>query len=90
MGGRRPLILAVLALTLALLALAPPASAHAEVLTSDPAQGARLDTAPAQVVLHLSEPIEPSATTVTVVDLQGQRVDRDDLRIEEGQHPVLT
>lgn len=73
-----------------LLAVAAPASAHAEVETSDPAQGARLSVAPLRVVVHLSEPIEPSATSMTVVDATGARVDLGDLRIEGGNKPILT
>jgi copper transport protein len=77
-------------LAVASLLLVPPAAAHAELESSDPAQGARLHAAPEQVVLRLSEPVEPSATSVVVVDTQGRRIDRDDLAIETGPKPVLT
>ena len=44
-----------------------PAGAHTSLLSSDPADGARLDTAPEQVVLTFSEPIrEPSEASVQV------------------------
>jgi copper transport protein len=87
----RPAAAALLAVAaVALVLLAPSASAHAELESSEPAQGARLHMAPEQVVLRLSEPVEPSATTVVVLDTDGRRVDRDDLRIETGPKPVLT
>ncbi|MFA5943899.1 MAG: copper resistance protein CopC [Candidatus Thermoplasmatota archaeon] len=82
---------ALLAAALAMLVLATPAAAHAEAESSDPPQGARLATAPRQVMVHLSEPVEPSATSLIVVDTAGQRVDNDDLAISGTEaKPMLT
>ncbi|HUR25912.1 MAG TPA: copper resistance protein CopC [Candidatus Thermoplasmatota archaeon] len=76
--------------TLALLTVAQPVLAHADLDSSEPADGAQLATSPAWVVLRFSGPIEPEATDVQVVDEQHQRVDRDDLRVEDaGRSPVL-
>ena len=44
--------------------LAPPAAAHARVVGVEPAAGAVLDAAPAQVVVRFSEPVRPPVTVV--------------------------
>ncbi|MFI9729167.1 copper resistance CopC/CopD family protein [Streptomyces sp. NPDC052092] len=72
----RTLVLLLLAVTGALLAGAAPASAHAALTGSDPAQGAVVDTAPAQVSLTFSEPIAVSDDSVRVLDPKGERVDK--------------
>ncbi|MFJ8901056.1 copper resistance CopC/CopD family protein [Streptomyces sp. NPDC102370] len=72
----RPLVLLLLAVTGALLAGAAPASAHAALTGSDPAQGAVVDTAPAQVSLTFSEPIAVSDDSVRVLGPKGERVDK--------------
>lgn len=43
-----------------------PAYAHAELVSSDPADGAALDTAPAQVVLTFSSEVNPDLSRVAV------------------------
>ncbi|MFJ8997764.1 copper resistance CopC/CopD family protein [Streptomyces sp. NPDC102359] len=72
----RTLVLLLLAVTGALLAGAAPASAHAALTGSDPAQGAVVDTAPAQVSLTFSEPIAVSDDSVRVLGPKGERVDK--------------
>ncbi|MBS4753559.1 copper resistance protein CopC [Nocardioides sp. zg-ZUI104] len=65
-------LVALLAVALGLLgALAwqPPASAHASLVSADPADGTRLDTLPAQVRLEFSEPMSaPAYVVVTAPD----------------------
>ncbi|MFL6142125.1 MAG: copper resistance protein CopC [Labedaea sp.] len=57
---------ATLALSgIALLALAAPAFAHAELTGSNPAKDASVATAPKQVQLTFSEPVSPKTVTVT-------------------------
>ena len=59
-------ILATAALSgLALLALAGPAFAHAELTGSNPAKDASVSTAPKQVQLTFSEPVSPKTIAVT-------------------------
>jgi copper resistance protein C len=59
---------AVLAGLMALaIALAPVASAHAVLIATDPAKGARLDRSPAQVSATFNEPLQPSFAAMTVV-----------------------
>ncbi|UOX92333.1 copper resistance protein CopC [Amycolatopsis sp. FBCC-B4732] len=50
-------VLAVLAALTGLVVLAGPASAHTELESSSPAEGAALDTAPTQVELKFGEPV---------------------------------
>lgn len=52
---------------LAVLGLASPASAHAGLVSSDPAEGARLDTAPSAVTLTFSEPIQNAGVNQVAV-----------------------
>ena len=60
-------LLGAVALALAaLVAVAGPASAHAELLSSSPADGATLDRAPARLVLRFTEPVEIDRTSVVL------------------------
>ncbi|MFE9626768.1 copper resistance CopC/CopD family protein [Streptomyces sp. NPDC006527] len=59
----------------ALLAGAGPAFAHAALTGSDPAQGAVVDKAPAQVSLTFSEQVSTSGDSLRVLDPKGARVD---------------
>ena len=68
----------------ALLVAAGPVAAHADLDSSEPADGAQLATAPSWVVLRFSGPIEPAGSAVTVTDAAGQRVDADDLRTTDA------
>lgn len=59
----------------ALLLLAAPAGAHAVVVGSDPADGSRLASAPAQVTIRFDEPVGLDLGYLRVVDSTGRRVD---------------
>lgn len=74
---RRMRILVLLCLTVigVLLAGAGPASAHAALTGSDPAQGVVVDTAPSQVTLTFSEKVATSDDSLRVLDPKGKRVD---------------
>ncbi len=77
-------------LLLALVVCAPLAAAHAELLSSDPQNGARLDTSPGRVIVTLTEAIEPSATTMDAFDANGTSIAAGDVSIQGGNQPVLT
>ena len=81
----------VLALLLSL-ALAGVASAHAELVSSDPASGAELATAPAKVTLVFSEEISDKATEsfFTVTDEQGAEVGKGALDNTDLDHKTLS
>lgn len=53
---------------------APPAGAHALLIQADPAPNATLSQSPSQLLLTFTEPIDPSLSTVELVDTRGQAV----------------
>ena len=57
-----------------LLLLTPVASAHAELIETNPANGAHLDTAPRVVLLRFSETVSPVRGGFTVLDGNGKTV----------------
>ncbi|MET9057459.1 copper resistance protein CopC [Streptomyces antibioticus] len=71
----RMFVLLLLAVTGALLAGAGPASAHAALTGSDPAQGVVVDKAPTQVTLTFSETVSLNDDSLRVLDPKGTRVD---------------
>ncbi|MCX5266128.1 copper resistance CopC/CopD family protein [Streptomyces sp. NBC_00199] len=71
----RMLVLLFLAVAGALLAGAGPASAHAALTGSDPAQGVVVDKAPTQVTLTFSETVSTNDDSLRVLDPKGARVD---------------
>jgi copper transport protein len=54
--------------------LATPASAHAGLESSDPADGAQLDTAPTQIALTFTETPDASLSSVQVLEVNGASV----------------
>ncbi|APU41406.1 copper resistance CopC/CopD family protein [Streptomyces sp. TN58] len=76
-----PRLALVLAALLAILfTAASPAAAHAALTASDPADGAVVATAPAQVTLSFSEQVAMGDDSIRVLDPQGRRVDTGELR----------
>ncbi len=61
---------------IALVALAAPASAHAQLESTVPPEGSILAHSPEEVVLHFGEPVEIDFGSVRVLGPKGQRVDR--------------
>src|SRR5882724_5051404 len=57
------------------IALALPASAHAELISADPADGQRLATAPRAVTLTFSESVAIDTGYLRVLNAAGQRMD---------------
>ena len=77
--------LALVGLVLAVAAVlvpASPASAHATLVAADPADGARLDEAPAEVRLTFSESVSAALGGIRVVDADGDRVDEGAVTVE--------
>ncbi|MGY1805657.1 FixH family protein [Blastococcus sp. SYSU D00922] len=54
---------------------APPASAHATLESTDPGEGARLDSVPSEVTLEFSEGVSLGAGYARVLGSDGERVD---------------
>ncbi len=86
MRRRRASILAGLGTlsALVILAAAPPAGAHAYLASSNPADGASLTIAPAQLRLGFSESIVPGATSLDLRDSRGTRYPISGVRIESS------
>ncbi|MGJ5754722.1 copper transport protein [Streptomyces puniciscabiei] len=73
-GSLRTLVLLLLAVIGALLAGAAPASAHAALTGSDPAQGVVVKQAPSQVALTFSEKVAMNDDSLRVLDPRGKPV----------------
>lgn len=58
----------------ALLAAAAPASAHAELVSSAPANGATLQTAPTEIRITFSEQPDPSLSGIFLIDSAGTKL----------------
>ena len=71
-----PLVLVIMAMTFA--AGMRPASAHAVVTSSKPADGEQLKTAPSDVTINFSETISSDLGGLKVLDAAGNRVDQND------------
>src|SRR5437879_12762333 len=68
-----PLMTAIMVL-LVLLGFADPASAHANLVRSDPPANAVLDVSPTQIRLWFSEAPEPGFSQVQLLDRAGQQI----------------
>jgi methionine-rich copper-binding protein CopC/putative copper export protein len=78
--------IAICALALgASLAAAPGALAHANLASSEPSSGARLESAPTSVVLHFTEQPELSLSDIQVLASDGTRVDTGS--VKAGDQP---
>jgi copper transport protein len=73
-----------------LLAVAGPVLAHAELVRATPEANAALDEAPPQVELNFSEALEPSFSSITVLDATGATVDNGDSRVDPLDGTRLT
>ncbi len=68
-------VAAVLAVLAIVLGSGSPASAHAELIDSDPAQGAVVEAAPRTVTLTFDEPVRLTSQEIAVYDAQGDPVE---------------
>jgi copper resistance protein C len=69
---------------LALLLGSTPALAHTKLLSSDPADGASLDSAPQHVSLTFNETMTPGFSTITVVGPDGAHYETGQVGAEGG------
>ncbi|HYH28816.1 MAG TPA: copper resistance CopC family protein [Pseudonocardia sp.] len=69
---------------LALLLGAAPAFAHTRLQSSDPADGANLDTPPEQVSLTFNETMTPGFSTLTVVGPDGNHYEDGEVTADGG------
>lgn len=89
---RYRLLVALLVSLLAFAGTAGLALAHAELVSSDPADGARLAAAPAKITLVFSQELEPDGNLITVTDAAGNQVDAGDttLDLNDPERKTLT
>ena len=80
-----------LALVIAALVLSRPdlASAHANLADADPAPNSVLEAPPSRITVWFTEPLEPSFSTIEVLDSQGTRVDNDDSAVDPRDPTVM-
>ena len=81
---RAALLLSALLLgwSVAGVAAAGPAAAHASLVSTDPGEGARLETVPAEVTLEFSEGVSLGAGYARVLSSDGERVDTGTAAVE--------
>jgi copper transport protein len=88
--GRSAFRVFVALAVLLLLTLRPaPASAHANLVQSDPPAQSSLTRAPAELQLLFSEAVEPRYIEVSVLNRDRQRVDKNDARLLPGTNDTV-
>ena len=80
----RRALLAVALIAGLTLGLAAPASAHANLETTSPADRARVDTVPSVVTLQFSESVTAETGSVKVFDAAGRQVDNANLEVRNN------
>lgn len=78
----RKLAIAWAVAALLVLALAGTASAHADLVSSDPKAGSLIPVAPEKITLVFSEELNADGNTIVVTDGSGARVDNDDAALD--------
>jgi copper resistance protein C len=89
-GKNKPLFVAPVVVA-ALVAGATDVAAHARVKRASPAVGGAViaSAAPTELQVWFTERLEPALSTVEVVDSNGTRMDRGDVRIDPDDHTQL-
>ena len=72
-----------------LLLAAPPAFSHAFLKNASPPVGSDLPVPPAAVTITFTEGVEPAFSTIEVQNAQGQRVDKADPHLVNGDQTRL-
>ena len=63
--------------------------AHGNLAAADPPPNSSLDAPPARVTIWFTEPIEPSMSSIRVLDSEGRRVDNDDSAADPNDPTVM-
>ena len=96
MEGQRSRVSLALALLLLVLVsswwvLTPrEVSAHANLVSSEPAANSELEEAPDRIIIRFTEPIEPSLSNIQVLGASGQRVDLDNSVVDDLNPLVMS
>jgi copper transport protein len=80
----RRLLFSSFAIVVILVVTAAPASAHAQLESTNPAPSSVLLISPSQVVLHFGEPVEIDFGSLRVLGPSGQRIDNGDTHHPTG------
>ncbi len=94
-GGRLKLFaltLASLAVLLAIFWWLTPgnALAHANLASAEPAPNSELEEAPARIIIWFTEPIEPSLSSIRVLDSEGNQVDEGNSVVDDLNPLVMS
>jgi methionine-rich copper-binding protein CopC len=63
--------------------------AHAVVITCAPLIGGNFSAPPALIICQFNQPLDPTKSTLTVKDANGQRVDKGDSEFFEGDNQTI-
>lgn len=72
-----------------MLCAASPAFAHAFLKNASPPVGSELPVSPTAVTITYTEGVEPAFSTIEVANAQGQRVDKADPHLVNGEQTRL-
>ena len=67
----------------------PSAFAHAQLKRATPEVGGIISTAPSEVVVNFSEPLEAAFSSIVVRDAVGKRVDKADMHIDPADRMTM-
>jgi copper transport protein len=81
----RSLLLSTLAVCLSAMALAPSASAHAQLLGTSPESGSTVQREPSEVIFKFGEHVGGTVGAVRVYNAKGEEVDNLEVSHPEGQ-----
>ena len=65
-------------------------AAHANLVSAEPTPNSELDEAPGRVIAWFTEPLEPSLSSIEVLDSSGQRVDLDNSMVDDLNPLVMS
>lgn len=68
---------------------AQPASAHADLVSSDPAPSAILEISPQEITLDFTEQVTPVERSIEIFDEQGQSQEIGDIEVDETDPTVV-
>src|SRR5262245_55059867 len=83
------IVVAAATLTVSMLTFSPDACAHAFLAGASPPAGSVLPTAPAELTLRFTEPVEPSFCAVELRDAAGAPMPTGALRLAPRSTKVL-
>lgn len=96
MGGGRRKRLALLLASITVMAsifwwLTPGnASAHADLASAEPSPNSELEEAPARIIVWFTEPIEPSLSSIRVLNASGKQVDEGNSVVDDLNPLVMS